>query len=247
MRIACLSAESADICARVGAWGDVVAVTAFADQSGLDPKPVVSGFSSGDAARILSHSPDLVLTFSDVQAELTASLIRAGAFVLATNQRSLRETASAIRLVARAAGRGEAGEELAESFERELAALRRSPARRPRVYFEEWPDPPISGIGWVGELIELTGGEDIFAGRRARSAKERTVRDEEVLADAPDFILASWCGKPVDLASLRRRFSETPAGRADRIMELPSADFLQPGPRLIEGARILHRLLSSFA
>ena len=247
MRIACLSAESADICARIGAWEDVVAVSAYADQSGLVRRPVVSGFSTGDAARILGHRPDLVFTFSDVQADIAAALIRAGATVLATNQRTLAEIAATVRLVARAAGRGDAGEKLAADFERQLGELRRTPVRRPRVYFEEWPDPPICGIAWVGELIELLGGDDIFACRRGRSASERTVRDEDVRAAAPDFIFASWCGKKADLPSLRRRFADTPAACAGRIAELPSSDFLQPGPRLLDGARMLRRMLEAFA
>jgi iron complex transport system substrate-binding protein len=246
LRIACLSAESADICARLGAWDDVVAVTAYADQTGLAPRPIVSGFSSGSVERILSQQPSLILVFSDVQAELAAALIRAGATVLATNQRSLAEVASAIRLIGRALGRGDAGEDLARSFECELAALRRTPARRPRVYFEEWPDPPVSAIGWVGELIELAGGDDIFARRRGRSAGERRVRDEEVIAAAPDFIFASWCGKSVDLPALRHRFATTPAALSGRITELPSAEFLQPGPRLLDGARRLASLLTHF-
>lgn len=247
MRIACLSAESADICARIGAWEDVVAVSAYADQAGLDHRPVVSGFSTGDAERILAHRPDVVITFSDVQAEIAAALIRAGATVLATNQRTLAEIAAAVRLVARAVGRGDAGEKLAGDFERQLGELRRTPVRRPRVYFEEWPDPPISGIAWIGELIELLGGDDIFASRRGRSAAERTVCDDAVIAAAPDFIFASWCGKKVNLPSLQGRFADTPASRAGRIVELPASDFLQPGPRLIDGARILQRTLEAFA
>ena len=247
MRIACLSAESAVICARIGGWQDVVAVSAYADQTGLDRRPVVSGFSTGDAERILAHRPDIVITFSDVQAEIAATLIRAGVTVLATNQRTLKEIAATVRLVARAVGRGDEGEKLAADFEHQLREMRRTPLRRPRVYFEEWPDPPISGIAWVGELIELIGGDDIFATRRGRSASERTVCDEDVVAAVPDFVFASWCGKKVNLPSLHRRFSDTPAARAGRIVELPSADFLQPGPRLLDGARTLRRALEDFA
>ena len=246
MRIACLSSESADICARIGAWEDVVAVSAYADQTGLDRRPVVSGFSTGDAERILAHRPDLLITFSDVQAEIAAALIRAGATVLATNQRTLAEIAATVRLVARAVGRGDAGEKLAADFERQLREMRRTPVRRPRVYFEEWPDPPISGIAWVGELIELVGGDDIFANRRGRSANDRIVRDEDVISAAPDFIFASWCGKKADLPSLRQRFAATPAASAGGIIELPSSDFLQPGPRLIDGARRLKQTLEDF-
>lgn len=237
MRIVCLSAETADLCARLGAWGSVVAVSAYADQTGLPPRPVVSGFSKADAARVMAHAPDVVFTFSDVQAEICAALIRAGATVVATNQRTLAETVATMRSVARWIDRAEAGERLAAEFERELHALRRSPVHRPRVYFEEWPDPPITGIPWVGELIELAGGTDIFAGRRASAARERQVSDEEIRAAAPDVVLASWCGKPVDHAALRVRLSGTPAVAAGQIHELPGAIILQPGWRLLEGAR----------
>ena len=230
MRLVCLSAETADLCARLGAWDDVVAVSAYADQTGLPPKPVASGFSSGGADFILRFAPDLVLGYSDVQADLAAALIRAGATVLITNQRTLAETVSAMRLVGRALGRDSEAEAVIARFEAELAALRRPLGSGPRVYFEEWPDPPITGIPWVGELIELLGGIDVFADRRGRAAKQRVTSDEEARAREPEVVAASWCGKPVDLGELKRRFVGTPAGLAGRIHEIPSADILQPGP-----------------
>jgi iron complex transport system substrate-binding protein len=244
-RLACLSAESADLCARLGAWPQVVAVTAYADQAGLDPRPIVSGFSKGDVDRILAHSPDLVLAFSDVQASLCADLVRAGATVFATNQRTLAETAAAMRAIARLIGHADAGDRLVAEFEQSLTDLRRVRPRPPRVYFEEWPDPPVTGIAWVGELIELAGGCDVFADRRHRFARERTVTDPDILAAAPEVILASWCGKPFDRASLEARLAGTPAVRAGRVFELPGAVILQPGWRLLEGARRLREILDT--
>ena len=227
----------------MGAWDEVVAVSAYADQTDLSPKPIASGFSSGGADFILKFEPDLVLGYSDVQADLAAALIRAGANVFVTNQRTLAETVQAMRLVGRLIGRGAEVEERIATFEQELESLRRSPGPRLRVYFEEWPDPVITGIAWVGEIIELLGARDLFADRRGRAAKERVTTDEEIWARAPEIILASWCGKPVDHGAMRKRFSRTPAGRNGQIHEIPSADILQPGPRLLRGARLLRSVL----
>jgi iron complex transport system substrate-binding protein len=245
VRIACLSAETADLCARLGAWEQVVAVSAYAEQSGLPRRPVVSGFSTGDVDRILAHGPDVVLAFSDVQADLCAALVRAGATVLATNQRTLAEIAGTMRAVGRFIGKGNEAEQLAAEFERELESLRTESVRRPRVYFEEWPEPPVTGIAWVAELIEWVGGCNVFAERRSRFAREREVTDAEIVAAKPEVILASWCGKPVDFAALQRRLGETPAVRAGRVHEIPGAEILQPGWRLLEGARRMQNIFNT--
>lgn len=248
MRIICLSAESADICARLGAWADVVAVSAFASQEDLEPRPVVGGFSTGDALRVVALRPDLVIGFSDVQADLAAQLIRAGCSVLVTNQRTLPKIAATIRLIGGAIGRASAAELLATQFLHNLDALRTGANSKPRVYFEEWPDPPISAIGWVGELIEWCGGEDIFAARRGRAARERGVTFDEIVTANPDIILASWCGKKVDLESIRRRpgFDNLRAVRDNELHALDSDILLQPGPRVLEGARVLRTLFDTW-
>ena len=248
MRIVCLSAEAADICAQLGAWDDVVAVSAFAPQAGLARRPVISGFSTADCDHIASLAPDLVITFSDVQAEIAAELIRAGCAVLATNQRTLAEIAQTIRMIGGALGRSAAAEVLSGHFLREIEALTSTASPRPRVYFEEWPDPMISGIGWVGELIERTGGDDIFATRRGRASRERVVTVDEVIAANPDVIVASWCGKSVDAASIRQRpgFSEIGAIRRGELHAMDSDILLQPGPRLLAGARELRRIFDAW-
>jgi iron complex transport system substrate-binding protein len=245
LRIVCLTGETADLCARLGAWEDVVAVSAYADQTGLPPRPVASGFSSGGVQRILTFRPDLVLGFSDVQAELAAGLIRAGVSVLITNQRHLAEVSVAMRMIAGAIGRGAEGERAIGEFERQLEALRGTVLHRPRVYFEEWPDPPISGIAWVGEIIELLGGIDVFAERRGRAAQERKVLDEEICQRNPEVILASWCGEPVDPNRLRARLGSTGAVLRGRIHEIPGELILQPGLRLMEGARRIAEILAN--
>ena len=244
MRIVCLSAEAADICARLGAWDDVIAVSAFASQSGLEARPVIGGFSSVDADRVARLRPDLVITFSDVQADIAARLIRAGCTVLATNQRTLGEIGDAIRLIGGAIGRAAAAETLSAEFQRDLDALETDAEPQPRVYFEEWPDPPISAIGWVGEIIERCGGTDLFAARRGPASLSRRVEFAEVIAAAPDMIIASWCGKTVDLASIRQRpgFSALNAIQTGELHTIDSDLLLQPGPRVLEGARQLSAL-----
>ncbi len=156
MRIVCLSAEAADICFRLGAEADVVAVSAFAPKQ--PQKPVVSGFSHGNIEDIVQADPELVITFSDVQARLADNLIRAGIPVLALNHFTVAGVAGAIRLLGRILGRAEAGESLANSFLGDLRKLTYFPAVRPRIYFEEWNDPMITGIPWISEIIQRAGG-----------------------------------------------------------------------------------------
>ncbi len=248
MRIVCLSAEAADICAQIGAWDDIVAVSAFAPQSGLARRTVIGGFSTADCDRIVGLAPDLIITFSDVQAEFAAQLIRAGCTVLATNQRTLAEVAQTIRIIGGTLGRSAAAETLATTFLHDIEALTTDASPRPRVYFEEWPEPMISAIGWVGELIERGGGDDVFAARRGKASRERVVAAEEVIAANPDVIVASWCGKPVDLASIRQRpcFGEISAVRHGELHAVDSDILLQPGPRLLCGARELRRIFDKW-
>lgn len=248
MRLVCLSAESADICVRLGVWEEVVAVTVFASQAGLAPRPVIGGFSTADCDRIAALRPDLVLCFSDVQADLAAQLIRRGCAVLVTNPRTLAEIAASIRLVGGTIGRAPAGAQLADHFLNTLAQLKNTDTPTPRVYFEEWPEPLISGIGWVGELIELCGGVDLFAARRGHASRERTVEPREVIAANPDIILASWCGKRVDLEAIRTRpgFANLRAIQTNALHALDSDHLLQPGPALLPGAEEIHRILTAW-
>jgi iron complex transport system substrate-binding protein len=237
-RIICLSAESADWLWRIGAWDNVVGVTAFFTQpQGAPEKPRVSGFSTGRVNDITELNPDLVITFSDVQASLAAELIKAGLPVLATNQRTLAEIKSTLQMLGRVVGREPESEQLLEQFRLRLApvALKET---HPRVYFEEWNDPLITGIAWVSELIERAGGEDVFAHLRAkRAASQRVISSEQVFKADPEIILASWCGKPVKSAEISSRpgWTELAAVRAGRVFEISGEDILQPGFRLIHG------------
>ena len=247
MRIVCLSAEAADICFRLGAEADVVAVSAFAPKT--PAKPIVSGFSRGNIENIIRADPELVITFSDVQAGLAEELIRAGIPVLAMNHFTVAGIADSIRLLGRVLGQLEAAEKLAGDFLTTLRDLTYSPVTRPRIYFEEWDRPMISGIPWISEIIQMAGGDDIFAERSAKKAEERVVEIEEVVAANPEIILASWCGKPVDIESIRVRegFEAIEAVHTGQIHELAPEIILQAGPSLVSGLKEIGRIVREWA
>ncbi len=236
-RIVCLSGESADICHQLGAADRVVAVSAFAPRSMRDGPAIVGGFSTLKMTDLLAIQPDLVITFSDVQAEISADLIRHHCTVLATNQRSLPGISQAILLIGRAIGCPAEALKLASDFESRLARLRSDRTPRPRVYFEEWDEPLISGIGWVSEAIHLVGGEDIFFRPEAKSSRDRTVDALEVGNADPQIIFASWCGKPVNPKRIAERpgWQAISAVKTNDIYSIDSADILQPGPAILAG------------
>lgn len=249
-RIVCLTAEHVEICYAVGAGERVVGVpgTAHRPPEARD-KPKVGGFTSFRADRIIALEPDLVLAFSDLQADIVAELIRAGRPVLCTNQRSVDEVLAAILLVGGALGCAERARDLVQDIRDEIRQVREFSnvwPNRLRVYFEEWPQPLIAGIRWVSELIEIAGGRDIFPELRDRpSAQDRVVDPAEVIRRDPQIILASWCGKPVDAGAIRGRpgWEAISALKQGRIFELPGADILSPGPSLMVGLRQIHEIV----
>jgi iron complex transport system substrate-binding protein len=245
-RIVCLSAEAADWLWRIGAWERVAGVTAyFTPPPDAAPRPRVSGFSSANLGQIIRLNPDLIITFSDVQAGVAGALIHRGLNVLATNQRTLAETEATLALLARAVGHEDEGTSLLHEFREKLAPV--APVNsRPRVYFEEWNDPLITGIAWVSELIERAGGDDVFAELRCRrSAPERVVSSEQVRQADPEIILASWCGTPVQPAAIAARpgWLDLTAVRHRRVHEIPGEDILQPGFRLVYGYALVRQLI----
>ena len=237
-RVVCLSAEAADWLWRIGAWDRVVGVTGYlrlpADAA---PKPRVSGFSSAQLEPITRLNPDLVITFSDVQAGITGALVNRGIPVVATNQRTLASVEATLAFLARVVRCEPAGEKLLVEFREKLKPVE-TVGVRPRVYFEEWNEPFITGIAWVSELIERAGGKDIFAELRDKpAASDRVVTSRNILQADPEIILASWCGKPVHVEGITGRlgWNNLTAVRENRIYEIPSADILQPGFRLVYG------------
>ena len=214
-------------------------------------KPKVSAFINANFDKILALEPDLVLAFSDLQADIAAELIRRGITVFTFNQRSIGEILEMIQTLARIAGVIEKGETLVAKMQHGLDVIRDSAARfprRPRVFFEEWKDPLISGIRWVEELIEIAGGDPVFPELRAhQSAKGRVLQPDAVIERDPEVIIGSWCGVKVNKGFIRSRegWAKISAVRNGHIYEIKSTYILQPGPAaLTEGVRQLHTLLA---
>jgi iron complex transport system substrate-binding protein len=217
-------------------------------------KPRVSAFISADIDKIMALAPDLVLTFSDLQADIAATLIRRGVALHAFNQRDIAGIFVMIRTLGALVGVSEKAEALAGALTQRLADARARAgalARRPRVYFEEWDEPMIAGIGWVSELITAAGGVDVFARLADRkSAPERVVSAHDVIAAAPDIIVGSWCGKKFVPARLAARpgFAELPAVREGWLREIKSSLILQPGPAaLTDGLDALATIIADWA
>lgn len=251
-RVVCLTAETTEIAFALGCADRVVGVSGYAVRPPeARVKPRVSAFQTAHVDRIAALEPDLVLGFSDLQAGIAAELVRRGLNVLITNQRALDEVYTAIELIGGALGEGGAAARLAADLRADLEGLcPATPSVRPRVFFEEWDTPLISGIAWVSDLIRLCGGEDIFAELRAcRSAADRVVEPAEVVRRQPDVVVASWCGKKANLARIAGRagWQDVPAVRNRRTYEIKSADILQPGPSLVHGARQLAKIIAEAA
>jgi iron complex transport system substrate-binding protein len=236
-RIVCLTEETVETLYLLGEQHRIVGVSGYAVRPPQvrREKPRVSAFVSADIPKILALQPDLVLAFSDLQAAIVADLVRAGIAVHVFNQRDIAGILAMIGTLGALVDAADRAGQLAAGFEKRLAAVAATlrPSPKPKVYFEEWDDPLISGIGWVSELIEIAGGEDILPELRSRqAAKDRIISPEQVRTAAPDVILASWCGKKVVPEKIRQRpgWNEIPAVRNDRIVEIKSALILQPGP-----------------
>ncbi len=237
-RIVCLTEETVETLYLLGEQDRIVGVSGYAVRPPQvrREKPRISAFISADIPKVLALEPDLVLAFSDLQADIVADLVRAGMAVHVFNQRDIAGILAMIRTLGGLIGEAEKADELAARFERRLADVAATgPARssRPRVYFEEWDDPLISGIGWVSELISIAGGDDIFPQlAKEKAAKDRIVASEAVIAANPDVILASWCGKKVVPDKIRQRpgWDAIAAVRDNRIVEIKSPLILQPGP-----------------
>jgi iron complex transport system substrate-binding protein len=236
-RIVCLTEETVETLYLLGEQKRIVGVSGYAVRPPevRREKPRVAAFISADIPKVLALQPDLVLAFSDLQAGIVADLVRSGVAVHVFNQRDVAGILAMIRTLGAMVGAAERADSLARSFEQRLAEIAATPrlSPKPKVYFEEWDDPLISGIGWVSELIEIAGGEDALPHLRLQqSAKDRIVTPEAVTAAAPDVILASWCGKKVVPDRIRKRdgWDQIPAVRNDRIVEIKSTIILQPGP-----------------
>jgi iron complex transport system substrate-binding protein len=254
-RIVCLTEETTETLYLLGESDRIVGISGYTVRPPeARKKPRVSAFIHAKFDRILALEPDLVLTFSDLQADIAKELIRRGVTVLAFNQRSVAEILSMILTLASIVGAEDKGRRLVYQLESDLDAIRVSAARfpsRPRVFFEEWNSPLISGICWVDELIEIAGGIPVFPELRSqKNAPERIVEPAAVLPRDPEVVVASWCGARVNKSTIRSRpgWDSISAVRSGHIYEIKSTYILQPGPAaLTEGVRQLHTILAHVA
>jgi iron complex transport system substrate-binding protein len=254
-RIVCLTEETTETLYLLGQGDRIVGVSGYTvrpPEARLKPK--VSAFINAKFDKIEALRPDLVLAFSDLQADLCAELVRRGMNVVVFNQRSVDEILQMIAMLGGLIGCQREAEQLVARLGSDLDSLRSATSRdnlRPRVFFEEWDEPLISGIRWVEELVEIAGGTPIFPElSTAGLAKDRIVDPLEVARRDPQVIFASWCGKKVKKATIRSRpgWDAVSAVRDDRIFEIKSTYILQPGPAsLTEGVQQMHAILSSLA
>lgn len=251
-RIVCLTTETVEVLYLLGEQDRIVGISGFTTRPAIarKEKPKISGFTSANIDKILALDPDLVLCFSNLQADIAASLIKAGCQVHVFNQRSLDETLQMILTVGDLAGASEKAQVLVAQYQSLLDAARAQSSgwsRKPRVYFEEWDEPMMCSIRWAAELIAAAGGEDCFPElSRFHNARDRQVTAEQVASAQPDIIIGSWCGKKFQPEKVKARtgWQTIPAIRHGHIYEIKSVDILQPGPALFtEGLAQLQTII----
>ena len=251
-RIVCLTEETTETLYLLGEGDRVVGVSGYTVRPPeARQKPKVSSFLHARFEKIEALEPDLVLAFSDLQADITSELVKRGYAVFTFNQRSVAEILQMIRVLAGIVGVAAKGEALVQELQKGLDEIAHRAARlqrRPKVFFEEWYDPLISGIRWVEELVTIAGGEPIFPELNGASlARDRIVTGEQVIARNPDLVIGSWCGKPVRPEKIKARpgWDRIAAVQNGHIYEVKSTYILQPGPAaLTEGVTRLHDVIS---
>ena len=256
-RIVCLTEEPTETLYALGEQHRIVGISGFTVRPAIarKEKPKVSAFTSAKIGEILALEPDFVVGFSDIQSEIAAELIKQGVEVWISNHRSVEGILDYIRRLGALVGAGEKADVYADGLKHGLGQIARDAAmlaQRPRVYFEEWDEPPITGIRWVAELIRIAGGDDVFPERSLESlAKHRILADAgEVVRRAPDIILGSWCGKKFrpEKVAARPGWQAIPAVRDGELHEIKSPLILQPGPAaLTDGVREIARIVQAWS
>lgn len=250
-RIVCLTEETVETLYLMGEDNRIVGVSGFVVRPPeARRKPKVSTFTDAKTDEIVALKPDLVFTFSDIQAEITANLMREGLEVHAFNHRTVDGIFDMITSVGALIGEPAKAKRLSDNLQQgidEARATASTITHRPRIYFEEWDDPMISAIGWVSDLIAIAGGDNVFADLATQQgAKDRIVSAEQVIAAQPDIVIGSWCGKGFkkDAFAARTGFDALPAVRNGQLYEIKSAIILQPGPAaLTDGLAALQRII----
>jgi iron complex transport system substrate-binding protein len=252
-RIVCLTEETTEWLYLLGQEHRIVGISGYTvrPRRARAEKPKVSAFLSAKIDKIVALNPDCVFGFSDLQADIAALLVRAGVQVTIFNQRSVDEIFSMLYQVAAMVGQAEQGLRHLQQMREQLDAIKRTAAsfkRRPKVYFEEWDEPHISGIRWVSELIGIAGGDDCFPElAQMPLGKDRIIAEGKTIIErAPDIIIGSWCGKKfrAEKVASREGWQYVPAVRHQQLFEIKSADILQPGPAaLTDGVMQMHQIV----
>jgi iron complex transport system substrate-binding protein len=256
-RIVCLTEETTEWLYLLGEEARIVGISGYTvrPRRAREEKPKVSAFLSAKIDKILDLRPDCVFGFSDLQADIAAQLVRQGVQVTIFNQRSVEEVFAMLYQVAAMVGRADEGLRLLEGMRARLLAIEaagRALPRRPRVFFEEWDEPHISGIRWVSQLVAIAGGDDIFPELAVQPlGKDRIVADgSEIARRNPDIVIGSWCGKKFrpEKVAARPGWQQVNAVRDGQLFEIKSADILQPGPAaLTDGVEQLHRIVLAWS
>jgi len=253
-RIICLTEEFTETLYLLGREDLIVGISGFTVRppQARKTKPKVCTFIEANYEKIYSLKPDLIFAFSDLQAEIVKELIKNGMNVFCFNQRSVEDILSMMRMIGAVIGENKKAEKLVNSIQKKLEIIYKVSQKikkKPKVYFEEWDEPMISGIQWVEEIIEICGGETIFPElRRCSLAKDRFVKSEDIIERNPDIILASWCGKGVKINKIRSRlgWESINAVKNNKIYEIKSSVILQPGPAsLTDGVKIIYEIIQS--
>jgi len=256
-RIVCLTEETTEWLYLLGEEARIVGISGYTvrPRRAREEKPKVSAFLSARIDKILALQPDCVFGFSDLQADIAAELIRRGVQVTVFNQRSVEEIFAMLYQVAAMVGQADRGLALLQGMRERLLAIEaagRALRRRPRVYFEEWDEPAISGIRWVSELVGIAGGDDCFPELALQPlGKDRIIADgAEIVRRNPDIVVGSWCGKKFrpEKVAARPGWEQVNAVRHGQLFEIKSADILQPGPAaLTDGVEQLHRIITAWS
>ncbi|MCG9873646.1 MAG: cobalamin-binding protein [Leptospiraceae bacterium] len=251
-RIICLTEETTELLYLLQEQSRIVGISVYTVRPSIaiQEKTKVSSFISGNIKKIKSLKPDLIIGFSDIQAQLAHDLIKEGLNVLVTNQRSIEEIFETMYLIGSIVGRSKETLLLIDTWKQTLDGISRKAKTRnykPKVFFQEWDEPIITAIQWVSELIQICGGEEIHSNKADKSlAKDRIVSKDFIADKNPDLIIGSWCGKPVDFNWIQQveEWKQTTAVRKNKLYEIDSSIILQPGPALfLEGVQKLNSIL----
>lgn len=255
-RIVCLTTETTEVLYLLGEQARIVGISGYTTRPVIArrEKPKVAAFTTAKIDKILALEPDLVIGFSNLQADIAAALIRAGVQVHVFNQRSIAETLATIHMIGALVGATDKAQHLVAELENMVKIAKENASNlpiKPIVYFEEWNEPMITGIKWVSELIEIAGGIDCFAGlSKFQSAAERTIQASMVVERQPDIIIGSWCGKKFQPVMVTQRddWHTIPAVKNGFVREIKSVDILQPGPSLFtQGLQQLQAIIQEWS